>query len=93
MKREPILNTVKLIQEPLSITELFPNYRYEFQSVKVPEEAQQMYSKLLEFIKTNEELVLSSDTSEQFTQGFKRALAITRLWIDSIYVEDNQKNN
>ena len=86
MERTPIqTNSVAMVKLPPIVESLYPDYRYQFQSKEVPEEADHMYSKLQDFIKTNSELVQNNQDS--FSSGFKNALAIVRLWIDSIYVE------
>ena len=93
MERHSIISqkeaTIKLVQSPLEIMSMLPNYRYEFQEGQVSEESQHMYSELLDFIETNQELVLNEPimSREDYTKGFQKAIALTRLWIDSIYLK------
>lgn len=97
MERHPIITqkeaAIRLVKSPLSVTEIFPTYRYEFQSGKVSEEAAHMYSELQEFINTNAELITSEqvNSQEDYVKGLQKALALTRLWIDSIYLSTETK--
>lgn len=99
MERHPIISNkggevaVKLVQNPLIIENMFPNYRYEFQNGQISEDAQHMYTELSDFIKTNEELVLNEPimSREDYVKGFQRAMALTRLWIDSIYLKPDEQ--
>ena len=87
MKRTPIeypSYEVTLSKEPVTFADLVPNYRYNLQSASVPEESTQMYLSLLDFLETNESLAVEND--EAYQRGFQKALALTRLWIDTIYV-------
>lgn len=90
MERNPIISektaTIKLVQAPPDIKNLFPAYRYEFQSREVSEESEHMYKELLDFIDTNKELALDGAGTE-YNAGFQKALALIRLWIDSIYIK------
>lgn len=94
MERQPVVPpkaaTIKLVQSPLEIESMLPNYRYEFQEGQVSEESQHMYSELLGFIETNQELVLNEliVSREDYAKGFQKAIALTRLWIDSIYLKN-----
>lgn len=94
MERHPIISgtPIRLVTPPASISSVFPQYHYEFQDNEVSEEAQNMYQELTEFISTNQELVLDelSSSHEDYSKGFQKALALTRLWIDSIYLKDSQ---
>ena len=93
MERQPIISqkevSVKLIQLPLEISDMFPNYKYELQNGEVSKESSQMYTELLEFLTTNKELILGEPvvSREDYVKGFQRAIALTRLWIDSIYLD------
>ena len=95
MERQPIVSQkeafVKLVQTPLVIEGMLPSYRYEFQNQAIPEEAQKMYNDLLEFLKTNEELIINEPliSREDYIKGFQKAIAVTRLWIDSIYLKSD----
>ncbi len=93
MERQPIISqkevSVKLVQLPLEIKDMFPNYRYELQNGEISEESSQMYTELLEFLTTNKELILGEPvvSREDYVKGFQRAIALVRLWIDSIYLD------
>lgn len=94
MERQSIVSetaavAIQMIQEPTTIKDLLPNYSYQFQSVEIPAEAASMYEELIEFFRTNEELAVPDNSvvsGESYIKGFQRAMALTRLWIDSIYV-------
>ena len=81
---------VELVQNPVSVPELLPTYRYQFQDVPIPNESSLMYDNLIEFLKENEELLIENTSAKDaYVQGFKKALAVTRLWMDSLYVEQS----
>lgn len=94
MERQPIVAetaavAIQMVQEPITIKDLLPNYTYQFQSMKIPAEAEEMYDGLVDFFRTNEELAVpdkSVVSEESYTKGFQKAVALTRLWIDSIYL-------
>lgn len=102
MERHPIKTpptevAVKLVENPLTYSDLLPNYRFQYQSGEVSEEADQMFLELVEFVKVNEDLALPDNDNpmyrEGWVKGFKKALALTRLWIDSIYLQPNTENS
>lgn len=91
--REAILSSVsiKLVEDVLSVKDLLPRYSYQFESAKLPsEESEAMYNNLVDFLFTNEELPVNENYTnrEDYVKGFQRALAIVKLWIDSMYLED-----
>ena len=49
-----------------------------------------MYNNLVDFLFTNEELPVNENYTnrEDYVKGFQRALAIVKLWIDSMYLGD-----
>lgn len=93
MDRQPIVSNteghdISLVQLPLTIDELVPKYQYKL-SDSVPDESTGMYLTLVDFLKENPELATSAEfsTREDYVHGFSNALAIVRLWIDSLYVQ------
>ena len=87
---------IQMVQEPITMKDLLPNYSYQFQSVEIPEEAVSMYRELIEFFKTNEDLAMpdkSVVSDESYIKGFQKAVALTRLWIDSIYLTDESRSS
>lgn len=85
--------SIELVHNPIAISDLIPSYRYQFQNVDVPAEATAIYEDLLGFMKNNEELLDADNPSkDEYVRGFKKALAITRLWMDSLYVGQQQQN-
>ena len=94
MNRVPINHTqyeVVMSQEPAKFADLLPKYRYEFQSITIPEESNQMYQSLIEFIETNQSLALSGEITDAYQKGFQNCLALVRLWVDSLYLENKSK--
>lgn len=79
---------VKLVQNPISVIQLFPDYKFELQNAEISVEATQMGEDLLEFIKTNSDIAIDETSSDKdaYIKGFQRAIAIVRLWIDSMYM-------
>lgn len=96
MERQPIITeqsevaAIKLVQSPLTASELLPKYMYQLQSGVISEEAKNMYSELTDFLLTNEELAVDLGNSDRddYVKGFQKAIALVRLWIDSIYLEN-----
>lgn len=92
MKRTPIITPeleVMLVQTAPVFQELLPDYQYQFQNVSSSEEATMMYQSLVEFMETNSELALSGiEDKDEYKKGFKRAVALVRLWIDSLYLSE-----
>ena len=94
MERQPIVSetaavTIQMVQEPITIKDLLPKYFYHFQGAEIPSEAASMYEEMVEFFTTNEELAVpdkSVVSEESYIKGFQRAMAVMRLWIDSIYL-------
>lgn len=94
MKRQPITTqqstvAIKMVQSPLTFNELMPSYRYQFQMDEPSEDADEMYSEMVSFFNTNEELAFPSEEvshRDDYVKGFQKAMALTRLWIDSIYL-------
>lgn len=95
MKRTPIISPeleVVLVQIAPAFQELLPDYQYQFQNVPSSEEATLMYQSLVEFLETNHELALSGiENKDEYKKGFKRAIALVRLWIDSLYLGEEMK--
>ena len=94
VKRTPIIQPqyeVVVSQEPIRFTDLVPKYRYEFQNIPLSEESSHMYQSLIDFIGTNENLALEGNCTEDYQRGFQRAIALTRLWIDSLYIPGGEK--
>ena len=98
MERTPILTqqegvAIRLIETPLTINGMLPAYYYQFQAGTVSEEASHMYDELIGFLRTNEELVIneSVNSRDDYVKGFQKALAMTKLWIDSIYLQESEE--
>lgn len=99
MERTPIfaqseeVAAIRLIETPLTISKMLPDYYYQLQSGNISDEASEMYDELVKFLHTNEELATSVQVSskEDYIKGFQKAMALTRLWIDSIYLQKPEK--
>lgn len=95
MKRTPIISPeleVVLVQTAPSFQDLLPDYQYQFQNVPSSDEAVLMYQSLVDFMETNSELALNGiEDKDEYKKGFKRAVALVRLWIDSLYLEGEVK--
>lgn len=93
MERTPILSqeeiAIKLVERPLTLRDMIPTYQYQFQSGVVSEESTHMYEEYLSFLSTNEELAINEEVMyrDDYVKGFQKALAMTRLWMDSIYLQ------
>lgn len=79
---------IAIVNSPLTFSELIPTYAYQFQDVEIPKDSYKRYLALLEFMEENFNLIEEPHQfREEYINGYKKALAITRLWIDSLYVE------
>lgn len=91
MKRVPITADpleVIVVQNTPTFQELLPDYQYQFQNLPQSDEAVAMYQSLVEFLDTNAELALADiQDKDEYKKGFKRAIALVRLWVDSLYLE------
>lgn len=97
MERQPIISehpesiAIKMVQAPLTLRELLPTYQFQFQSGEISDEAVRMYEEFVEFLTTNEELAVPENDlphKDEYVKGFQRAVALMRLWIDSIYLSE-----
>lgn len=98
MERQPIVSSspgmdIRLIQYPMTIDGMFPDYRYEFQSADLSDESTNMYNNLVEFITINKELALDDNhvSRDDYAKGFRKALALVRLWIDYMYLGGGER--
>ena len=82
---------ITVVQPPPSIKDMLPEYQYQFVDQSVSSESAGMYQSLVEFLTENEEFVLQN-SNPQYALGFKQAIALTRLWLDSLYIGDDTKN-
>lgn len=89
-ERKPIItepHQITLVQSPPSIHDLLPDYQYQFQNHTPNAESTKMYNELVDFISTNEEIAVMNITDKtEYGNGFKRAMAMVRLWLDSMYL-------
>lgn len=83
---------IRLVQNPLTYNDLMPDYRYELEG-EVEQDAMNMYSDLVDFLRTNEGIIVTEpfNSREDYVKGFKKAVAIVRLWIDTIYLQQEQQ--
>ena len=92
MKRQPIITEPKqivMVQTQPTIHDLIPDYQYQFQDEVPDVEAHHMYAELIDFLSTNEDLALSDIIDKgEYSKGFKKAIAMVKLWIDSIYLHN-----
>ena len=78
-----------LLKEKPSIQDLIPKYRYEFQNLIINSESTNMYESLIDFLKTNEYLAIEeSGLTDEYIKGFQKSLALIRLWLDSLYLDN-----
>lgn len=80
---------VHMVETPITPKDLYPTIRYEFSQGVVSQESDHMWNELQEFIETNFDLVGQRYMGERedFLRGFQTAMAVTRLWVDSIYLQ------
>ena len=94
MERTPIQTNLEnlavvMVQNSTTFSDLLPDYQFQFQGREPSQEAENMYNSLVDFLHTNEEMaIMSIENKDEFTKGFKRALAMTRLWMNSLYLSE-----
>lgn len=97
IKRQPIQvpMSVELIPPELELSDFIPKHQYKFNNTQVSEEASEMYGSLKSFLELNQELITNQNISdpEEYAKGFRQAIAICGLWIDSIYIEREGNND
>lgn len=87
----PKIDIVTVIK-PLSVQDFLPRVEYLLKGASVSSEAKDLQSMLQAFLEENKELInngeeFKSDSDMRlFTDGFRNALAIVNLWIDSLYI-------
>ena len=80
------------VMKPLDVHDFFPKMEYLIKGATVSSEAKDLQKMLESFLEENKELINNSsefkDAAEMksFTEGFRNALAIVNLWIDSLYI-------
>ena len=80
------------VMKPLDVHDFLPRVEYMLKGASISSEAKDLQSMLQAFIEENKELInngeeFKNDTDMRlFTEGFRNALAIVNLWIDSLYI-------
>ena len=97
VERKPIITEPKqivMVHTQPTIHDLIPDYQYQFQNDTPDEESSQMYADLLDFLSTNEEIaVMDISNKAEYGKGFKKAIAMVKLWIDSLYLHTGGVQN
>lgn len=95
MKNEGISKSlnIRVVENPITVEAILPSFHYQFDGVKVLKESEDMYKSLVEFLKTNEELIPADSyvSKSDYIKGFQKSLSLVRLWIDSMYIEDEEE--
>lgn len=80
------------VMKPLDVHDFLPKMEYMLQGATVSSEAKDLQKMLESFLGENQELINNGsefkDNAEMksFIEGFRNALAIVNLWIDSLYI-------
>ena len=83
---------IVLVTKPLEVQDLLPKVEFILSNMSVSSEAKDLQNMLVAFLKENESLVNNGEPLKEhqsvrdFTDGFRNAIAIVNLWIDSLYV-------
>lgn len=95
MEREPIqkqpdcteMNVVRVVKTTV-IDDLLPREEYHIEGAPVDLNMSSEYQGYLEqFLRENQEIAFrSSDTSDTYIEGFRKAIALVNLWIESLYM-------
>lgn len=80
------------VAKPLQVTDFLPKVAYQIQGAAISTEAQDIKEALYAFLGINQDVILNGANTtdpndlEQFTKGYRNAIAMVELWIDSQYV-------
>lgn len=80
------------VMKPLDVHDFLPKVEYLIKGATISSEAKDLQDMLESFLSENQELInngleFKDDTEMKlFTDGFRNALAIVNLWIDSLYI-------
>lgn len=80
------------VMKPLDVHDFLPKMEYMLKGATVSSEAKDLQKMLESFLGENHELINNGvefkDSAEMksFADGFRNALAIVNLWIDSLYI-------
>jgi hypothetical protein len=83
----PVFNVIE-VGTPLTLFDLMPKKQYQFQGAKVNEQAGELKEMLQQFLQQNEEIVINIKSDpDGYIEGFRSAISLVNLWIDSMYIE------
>lgn len=80
------------VMKPIQLTDFMPKVGYQIQGATISTDAQQVKEALYAFLELNQEVIPNGANTtdpndlEQFTKGYRNAIAMVELWIDSQYV-------
>lgn len=80
------------VMKPLDVRDFLPRVEYLLKGASISSEAKDLQNMLQLFIGENKELInngtefKNDNDMRLFTDGFRNALAIVNLWIDSLYI-------
>lgn len=80
------------VMKPLDVRDFLPKIEYMIKGATISSEAKDLQKMLEAFIEQNKELIsngieFQNDSDmKSFTNGFRNALAIVNLWIDSLHI-------
>lgn len=91
LQQPPVLNVVT-VGNPLDIRDFMPRKGYKFDGATIGSESEDLKEMFKKFLEENAELVSTDMISESepdgYVHGFRNAVAILHLWIDSMYITD-----
>lgn len=90
-QQPPVLNVVT-VGNPLDIRDFMPRKGYKFEGAVVSSESDDLKDMFKKFLEENAELVstdmISESETDGYVHGFRNAVAILHLWVDSMYITD-----
>lgn len=94
VERTPVISEpaaeIVAVMRPIHVTDFLPKVAYQIQGAEVSTEALELKEALEAFLEKNQEVIPNGavttdpDALEQFTKGFRNAIALVELWIDSM---------
>lgn len=88
-QQAPVLNVIT-VGSPWDIRDFMPRKGYKFDGANISSQSQELKDMFKAFLEENAELVNADLTSESevdgYIHGFRNAVAILHLWIDSMYI-------
>lgn len=75
----------------LQFHDFLPGYEFLYENIEVSEDSESILTEYRKFLRDHEELVLddySSKDGQAITEGFARGIALTELFLQTVFLEE-----